>query len=133
MSKLVVEKSYFENRAAVLEDIRDTGYWPTTFVSNQSPELPLHYHDHDIIGYVIEGETYMLAYDFVVVDDQNRGWPVVRRGGDHRLPPASRRRFRFTRSDSAYRASAGVRPAAGSVATMCRSGTHFSSRCFRSF
>jgi hypothetical protein len=41
---------------AEMEDIRDTGYWPTTFVSNKSPELPVHYHD--IIGYVIEGETH---------------------------------------------------------------------------
>lgn len=63
MSKLVVERSYFNNRAEVMEDIRDTGYWPTTFVSNRSPELPVHYHDHDIIGYVIEGETYLLDED----------------------------------------------------------------------
>ena len=63
MSKLVVEKNYFSNRAEVMEDIRDTGYWPTTFVSNPSPELPVHYHDHDIIGYVIEGQTYLLDED----------------------------------------------------------------------
>ena len=62
-TKMVVEKNYFANRAAALEDIRDTGYWPTTFVSNKSPELPVHYHDHDIIGYVIEGETYLLDED----------------------------------------------------------------------
>jgi uncharacterized cupin superfamily protein len=60
MSKLVVEKGYFATRAEAMDDIRDTGYWPTTFVSNASPELPVHYHDHDLIGYVIEGETYLL-------------------------------------------------------------------------
>ncbi len=60
MSKMVIEKNYFATRAAVMEDVRDTGYWPTTFISNKSPELPLHYHDHDIIGYVIQGETYLL-------------------------------------------------------------------------
>ena len=58
-----IEKGYFETRADVMEDIRDTGYWPHTFVSNTSPELPLHYHDHDIIGYVLEGETYLLEED----------------------------------------------------------------------
>jgi uncharacterized cupin superfamily protein len=63
MSTMVVEKNYFQDRAAVMEDIRDTGYWPTTFVSNKSPELPVHYHDHDIIGYVISGETYLLDED----------------------------------------------------------------------
>ena len=49
MSKMVIEKNYFATRAEVMEDVRDTGYWPTTFISNKSPELPLHYHDHDII------------------------------------------------------------------------------------
>jgi uncharacterized cupin superfamily protein len=61
--KMVIEKGYFATRAAVMEDIRDSGYWPTTFVSKASPELPIHYHKHDIIGYVIEGETYLLDED----------------------------------------------------------------------
>ena len=63
MSKMVIEKGYFNTRAEVMNDIRDSGYWPTTFVSNQSPELPIHYHDHDIIGYVMEGESYLLDED----------------------------------------------------------------------
>ena len=63
MSKLVIEKDYFASRAEVMDDIRDTGYWPTTFISSKSPELPLHYHDHDIIGYVMEGEAYILDED----------------------------------------------------------------------
>ena len=46
-----------------MEDIRDSGYWPTTYISNKSPELPIHYQDHDIIGYVMEGETYVLDED----------------------------------------------------------------------
>ncbi len=60
MGKLVVEKNAFRTRAEVMEDIRDSGYWPTTYVSGRSPELPLHHHRYDIIGYVIEGETYLL-------------------------------------------------------------------------
>ena len=63
MPKMVIENQYFKTRAEAMEDIRDSGYWPTTFVSNASPELPIHYHDHDIIGYVIEGETYLLGED----------------------------------------------------------------------
>lgn len=63
MSKMVIEKSYFSSHAEVMEDIRDSGYWPTTFLSDPSPELPIHYHDHDIIGYVMEGETYVLDED----------------------------------------------------------------------
>jgi hypothetical protein len=30
---MVIEKSYFKPRAEVMEDIRDTGYRPTTFIS----------------------------------------------------------------------------------------------------
>jgi uncharacterized cupin superfamily protein len=63
MSQMVVEKNYFATKAEVMEDIRDSGYWPTTFISNKSPELPVHFHDHDIIGYVMEGETYLLDED----------------------------------------------------------------------
>ncbi len=63
MSKLQIEKAYFATRADVMNDIRKTGYWPTTFFSKPSPELPVHYHDHDIIGYVMEGETYLLDED----------------------------------------------------------------------
>ena len=63
VSQLKVEKAYFETRADVMEDVRETGYWPTTFFSKRSPELPVHYHDHDIIGYVMQGETYLLDAD----------------------------------------------------------------------
>lgn len=62
-SKMSIDKGYFENHAQVMEDIRDTGYWPVTFISKKSPELPVHYHDHDIIGYVMEGETYIVDED----------------------------------------------------------------------
>ncbi len=69
MAKMVIEKAYFETRAQAMDDIRETGYWPTTYVSGKSPELPLHYHDHDIIGYVIEGEAYLL-------DEEERRVPI---------------------------------------------------------
>ncbi len=59
-AKLVVEKGVFETHAEVMDAIRKTGFWPTTFVSGRSPELPVHHHDYDIIGYVMEGETYLL-------------------------------------------------------------------------
>ena len=44
----------------VMQDIAKTGYWPTTYVSGESPELPIHHHDHDLIGYVVEGSSYLL-------------------------------------------------------------------------
>ncbi len=57
---LDIRKSFFETRDDVLEDIRRTGFWPTTFVSNESPELPVHWHEEEVHGYVLEGETYLV-------------------------------------------------------------------------
>ena len=63
MPKMVIEKGFFTSRDDVLQDIRRSGYWPTTYISTKSPELPVHYHAHDILGYVMEGETYVLDED----------------------------------------------------------------------
>jgi uncharacterized cupin superfamily protein len=63
VSKMTIDKNYFTTRSEVMEDVRDSGYWPTTYISNKSPELPVHFHNHDIIGYLIEGETYVLDED----------------------------------------------------------------------
>ena len=41
-------------------DLRRTGFWPTTFVSETSPELPVHWHETEVHGYVLEGETYLV-------------------------------------------------------------------------
>jgi len=61
--KMIIEKKVFKTHAQVMEDVRDTGFWPTTLLSGKSPELPVHHHDYDIIGYVMEGETYLLDED----------------------------------------------------------------------
>ena len=61
--EMTIEVDYFQNREEVMADIARTGFWPTTYVSQASPELPLHYHDYDIIGYVISGATYLLDVD----------------------------------------------------------------------
>ena len=55
MARMTVEKGFFETREDVMQDIAATGFWPTTFTSENSPELPLHHHKQDIIGYVMEG------------------------------------------------------------------------------
>lgn len=60
MAVMKIEEDFFSDRTEVMADIASTGFWPTTYVSGASPELPLHYHDWDIIGYVIEGSTYLL-------------------------------------------------------------------------
>ena len=63
MSVMTVDHNYFSNQADVMQDIATTGFWPTTYVSGVSPELPVHYHNYDIIGYVMTGSTYVLNED----------------------------------------------------------------------
>ena len=58
--KLVVDHNFFSNHSEVMADIAKTGFWPTTYVSEPSPELPVHYHDYDIVGYVMSGSSYLL-------------------------------------------------------------------------
>jgi mannose-6-phosphate isomerase-like protein (cupin superfamily) len=83
MATMTIEKGYFKDRAEVMEDIRDSGYWPTTYVSGKSPELPVHYHDHDIIGYVMEGTTYLLEEDGNKVDIGPGDRLVIPKGAWH--------------------------------------------------
>ena len=68
MPVMTVDQNYFSDRSEVMADIAKTGYWPTTYISGASPELPLHHHGYDIVGYVIEGATYLLDQDGQRVD-----------------------------------------------------------------
>ena len=63
MTTMTVDHNYFDSQADVMQDIAKTGFWPTTYVSDASPELPVHYHNYDIIGYVMSGSTYLLSED----------------------------------------------------------------------
>ena len=57
---LDIKKNFFKTKDDVLADLKRTGFWPTTFVSPESPELPLHWHEEEVHGYVLEGETYLV-------------------------------------------------------------------------
>lgn len=50
----------FTNKDEVMNDLKELGYWPTTYVSDRMDELPLHWHDFDNCGYVLEGSSYVL-------------------------------------------------------------------------
>jgi redox-sensitive bicupin YhaK (pirin superfamily) len=58
-----IEKNAFQSKEDVYRDMIETGFWPTTYLSGPSPELPLHWHDGDTIGYVMAGSTYVLDSD----------------------------------------------------------------------
>jgi mannose-6-phosphate isomerase-like protein (cupin superfamily) len=55
-----VFKRFFKNRADVLDDLKLTKFWPTTFVSGPSPGLEVHWHSEEVHAYVLEGETSFL-------------------------------------------------------------------------
>ena len=57
---LVVHKQFFKERAEIYTDLGKSGHWPTTYVSGASTELPLHWHDLDVSGYVVSGSTYLV-------------------------------------------------------------------------
>ncbi len=60
LPKLEIDHGYFATRDDALRDMIQTGFWPTTYVSARSPELPLHWHKDDVIGYLVEGHGYVL-------------------------------------------------------------------------
>jgi mannose-6-phosphate isomerase-like protein (cupin superfamily) len=55
-----VIRAAFSTKAEVLDDVKSLDFWPTTYVSDRMEELPLHWHDFDNVGYVLEGRTYVL-------------------------------------------------------------------------
>jgi hypothetical protein len=57
---LEIHKGFFQGRGEVLDDLRVSGFWPTTFVSGASPGLDVHWHSEDVQAYVMEGETSFL-------------------------------------------------------------------------
>ena len=55
-----VVRGAFSTKAQVLDELKSLDFWPMTYVSERMQELPLHWHDFDDVGYVLEGCTYVL-------------------------------------------------------------------------
>jgi mannose-6-phosphate isomerase-like protein (cupin superfamily) len=55
-----VIKNAFTTKEEVLADLSSLDLWPTTYVSERMEELPLHWHEVDNCGYVLEGSSYVL-------------------------------------------------------------------------
>jgi quercetin dioxygenase-like cupin family protein len=73
-------KHFFDTPDQVLDDVKRTGFWPTTLVAPASPELPLHWHDCEVHTYVISGSTWTL--------DGVTGERVSIQAGDKLVVPA---------------------------------------------
>ena len=55
-----VVHNFFTSKSEVFADLDKLDLWPTTYVSDRMQELPLHWHDVDNCGYVLEGSSYVL-------------------------------------------------------------------------
>jgi mannose-6-phosphate isomerase-like protein (cupin superfamily) len=55
-----VVRNAFATKEEALADLAAMDLWPTTYVSERAEELPLHWHDVDNCGYVLEGHGYVL-------------------------------------------------------------------------
>jgi len=55
-----VVRDAFSTKAEVYDQLAALDYWPTTYVSDRMDELPLHWHDFDNVGFVVEGRSYVL-------------------------------------------------------------------------
>ena len=55
-----IQKGFFKNHSDEMDDLKSTGFWPTTFVSGPSPGLEVHWHSEEVHAYVMEGETSFL-------------------------------------------------------------------------
>ena len=78
-----VHKNFFSTREEVMDDLKKTGHWPTTYVSGKSPELPLHWHDLDVSGYVMSGSSYVLDEHGVRFDIEAGDKLEIPRGSLH--------------------------------------------------
>jgi mannose-6-phosphate isomerase-like protein (cupin superfamily) len=55
-----IQKGFFGKQSDVMDDLKASGFWPTTFVSGPSPGLEIHWHSEEVHAYVMEGETSFL-------------------------------------------------------------------------
>ena len=57
---LQVIHGFHTSKAEVYDDLKRLDLWPTTYVSERMDELPLHWHEVDNCGYVLEGSSYIV-------------------------------------------------------------------------
>ena len=74
-----VVHGFHSSKAEVLDDIKKLDLWPTVYVSDRMDELPLHWHDIDNCGYVMEGSSYVI---------NEKGEQVSLQAGDKLILPA---------------------------------------------
>ena len=53
-------KDFFKTRDDVFDNIKATGFWPTTYKSNASKTAPIHWHRIGVHGYILGGHFNLL-------------------------------------------------------------------------
>lgn len=69
--------NFFTSTAEVLDDIKNNGTWPTTFVSGPSEGLAVHWHADEVHAYIMEGETDFLDANSNARTSVSRGDKIV--------------------------------------------------------
>jgi hypothetical protein len=57
---LIIAKNHFDGLSGALEDIREKGLFPTTYATDHATAAKLHWHSHNVLAYIIKGNTYFL-------------------------------------------------------------------------
>lgn len=57
---LIIDKKYFDGLSGALEDIRARNLFPTTYATDQATAANLHWHNEEVLAYLVKGETYFL-------------------------------------------------------------------------
>lgn len=60
---LRIEKGFFDGLSHVLEDVKQNGTWPTTYVAGTTTAAEVHWHSEEVHVYVMEGKTDFLDAD----------------------------------------------------------------------
>lgn len=68
---------FFSSLSEVMEDVKQNGTWPTTFVSPPSPGLDPHWHSEEVHAYIMEGETDFLDVETGVRTNVAAGDKVI--------------------------------------------------------
>ena len=54
----IVEKDHFDGLSGALEDIRERKLFPTTYATDQATAANLHWHEDEVLAYLVKGKTY---------------------------------------------------------------------------
>lgn len=57
---LIIEKGHFDGLSGALEDINRKGLFPTTYATDQATAANLHWHNEEVLAYLVKGRTYFL-------------------------------------------------------------------------